>query len=203
MMTDDNQVDVWNVQYTPFGQIGGTATIENNLHLPGQYFDVESGLRYNYFRDYDPSIGRYVQSDPIGLRGGINTYGYVGGNPLVRFDPWGLAAVQNNSSHSVVVGGGTGQGQGHSGPHTNIILPPGSSVSDSSPLPTPDGLGLSDVDSIDFNGDGIAEPPKSWTDYFGGGEKVPGNGTCPTITIVDDSCSVRGWDYQYDWSSCF
>ncbi len=61
-----------------------------NLRFPGQYYDQETNLSYNYFRDYEPSTGRYVESDPIGLRGGINTYGYVGGNPLQLVDPRGL-----------------------------------------------------------------------------------------------------------------
>jgi RHS repeat-associated protein len=68
----------------------GLGELNLSLRLPGQQYDGFVGLHYNYFRDYDPTVGRYVQSDPIGLKGGLNTYGYVSGNPLSRVDPLGL-----------------------------------------------------------------------------------------------------------------
>jgi RHS repeat-associated protein len=91
-MTDSTKVIVWDAVYTPFGQVHSiTGTATNNQRFPGQYADAETGYSYNYFRDYDPSTGRYVQSDPIGLDGGLNTYGYVDGNPLEFIDPNGKA----------------------------------------------------------------------------------------------------------------
>jgi RHS repeat-associated protein len=63
------------------------------LRLPGQYYDRETNLHYNTFRDYSPEIGRYVESDPTGLLGGVNTYGYVRGNPLKFADPIGLSEI--------------------------------------------------------------------------------------------------------------
>jgi RHS repeat-associated protein len=67
-----------------------------NLRMPGQYFDAESELSYSYFRDYDVGTGRYVESDPIGMFGGINTYGYVTGDPLSGIDPYGLTKIYGN-----------------------------------------------------------------------------------------------------------
>lgn len=83
---------VWQAEYEPFGQATLTnATITLNLRLPGQYYDAETGLHYNLARHYDPTVGRYIESDPIGLASGINTYAYVLNNPLRYTDPLGLA----------------------------------------------------------------------------------------------------------------
>jgi RHS repeat-associated protein len=70
-----------------------TTLVADISPLPGQYFDQESSLHYNYFRDYDPKTGRYIEPDPIGIRGGINLFGYANQNPLKYTDPTGEYAI--------------------------------------------------------------------------------------------------------------
>ena len=82
---------VWRTALTAFERAQTlTDTIGGyNLGFPGQYHDEEKGFAYNINRDYDPATGRYLQSDPIELAGGLNTFGYVGGNPVAMVDPSG------------------------------------------------------------------------------------------------------------------
>ncbi len=96
VLTDQNKNIVWQSSYTPFGEATkSVTTVENNLRFSGQYFDEETELHYNWFRYYDPATGRYITSDRIGLGDGLNTYAYVGGNPLKYFDPNGLARIES------------------------------------------------------------------------------------------------------------
>jgi RHS repeat-associated protein len=71
---------------------GDSTAFVFDMRFPGQRYDAVSGLNYNYLRDYETENGRYVESDPIGLNGGISTYSYVNGMPLVKSDRFGLFA---------------------------------------------------------------------------------------------------------------
>jgi len=100
LIQDQAGTTVWRNDNTePFGDSvpndnpSGLGAFEFPLRFPGQYFDRETNLSYNYFRDYDPTIGRYVESDPIGLKGGLNTYAYALSNPVAKTDAFGLSTL--------------------------------------------------------------------------------------------------------------
>ncbi len=85
---------VWAATYTTFGKATVTVSqVENNLRFPGQYYDSESGLHYNYHRYYDVETGRYLRVDPIGMRGGINVYVYAEDSPINFIDYNGLTVT--------------------------------------------------------------------------------------------------------------
>ena len=94
--TDKSGTQTWKAISEAFGEtkVDTASTITMNLRFAGQYFDDESGLHQNYFRDYHSRSGRYIQRDPIGLSGGMNVHGYAGLNPITNADPFGLSALR-------------------------------------------------------------------------------------------------------------
>lgn len=112
VLTDNTQQVVWKGEYDPFGKATETVSlVEQNIRFPGQYYDQETELHYNYFRSYNPVTGKYVESDPIGIlrdyekllfstvsyardveKSSLNNlFFYAGGNPLIYYDEFGLA----------------------------------------------------------------------------------------------------------------
>jgi RHS repeat-associated protein len=101
VLTSESQTVAWKAIYTPFGEaVVSIATVENPFRFPGHYYDSETGLHYNYYRYYNPLIGRYLTPDPIGLEGGINLFVYVAGNPVNFTDPLGLLDIYGRAGAS-------------------------------------------------------------------------------------------------------
>jgi len=96
-MTDEHGTVVWRATKKPFGETtvdedpdGDGQTVTLNIRFPGQYYDAETGMHYNWHREYEPGIGRYVESDPIGLLSRIDPYVYADGTPVNANDFLGL-----------------------------------------------------------------------------------------------------------------
>jgi RHS repeat-associated protein len=105
LVTGSAAQTVWRSRHSAFGEAivdedvdGNSVNVLLHVRFPGQYFDAESELHYNYYRDYDPSTGRYVQSDPTGLAGGVNTFAYAHSRPTLGIDPFGLFTLTTEVS---------------------------------------------------------------------------------------------------------
>lgn len=107
MMTDAGATVVWRAAYLPFGEVAsltGPATL--NYRFPGQWFQLESGLHYNWHRHYDPTTGRYLQPDPLGMPDGPSRWAYVRNSPLMEVDPEGEFAQFVPIIFGIVLGAG-------------------------------------------------------------------------------------------------
>jgi len=115
IVTDTSNNIRWSWDSDPFGTTApnqnpsSIGNFEYNLRFPGQQYDAIVGLHYNYFRDYDPAVGRYVESDPIGLGGGIGSFSYSNANPIGSIDPLGLFSMSTIVSWSDDGGGTNGE----------------------------------------------------------------------------------------------
>jgi RHS repeat-associated protein len=114
LMTDEWENAVWEAKVNPFGEtnVKSTSTVKNNFRLPGQIFDEETGFHYNYFRDYHPGIGRFIEADPIGLKGGMNLYVYCANDPVNSMDPDGQVVALAYYITQAAIGGITGAAAG-------------------------------------------------------------------------------------------
>jgi RHS repeat-associated protein len=103
--TNSTVVKVWSATYHPFGGVHVSTGTLPTARFPGQWFQSESGLHQNWMRDYDPTTGRYLQPDPLGLIDGASVYGYVKQNPVRFIDPRGEMIVGPMSTMPSVDGG--------------------------------------------------------------------------------------------------
>jgi RHS repeat-associated protein len=110
-MTNAAKATVWSATYKPWGEVQAiTGTAIQNLRFPGQYFQIETGLAYNWHRQYDPVTGRYTQPDPLGFVDGPSVYAYAGNSPWMQTDRDGLKAadcmIPGNKCGGLEMGGG-------------------------------------------------------------------------------------------------
>jgi RHS repeat-associated protein len=121
IITNSSKTYLWRWDHYDFGNNApnqnpaGAGNYPYNLRFPGQYYDAESSLFYNGLRDYNPTVGRYAESDPAGLLAGINTYAYVEADPLTEVDPFGMCKVQ--LGYNLILNGHNG----HAYYHTFIV----------------------------------------------------------------------------------
>lgn len=193
-LASTDQGVVWSWNSDAYGNALPNEDVDGNgvqthipLRFPGQFYDQQAQLNYNYFRDYDQSIGRYIESDLIGLRGGINTYVYAAANPLRYIDTYGL-----NSTGSTLVYGPGGGGVGVGGAvlgvgAVEIILqqlsPPmlAKPIQGSKPKGCPPGTIPIDkypgLDKDDLHGvkDGVFAGPQDWTGVAPNGDVITGD----------------------------
>jgi RHS repeat-associated protein len=163
-MTNAAKATVWQASYKPWGEVQSiTGTITQNLRFPGQYFQIETGLAYNWHRHYDPVTGRYTQPDPLGFVDGPSVYAYAGNSPFRYIDRDGRAAFDNQSGEDVLGLGSPGKDHGHGlfplnqDPYIPVTVPHGRKVDRCNPIY---GMyrghyyAIHDLDVIDFNSDG-------------------------------------------------
>ena len=136
LLTDASKAIKWKALYEPFGtvwSITGPAALQ--MRFPGQWFQIEAGLAYNWWRHYDSTTGRYTQADPLGIQiedVGPSLYAYANSGPLMAYDPNGLMAVRDQFKNVLgpfkEFGTGGGGGRISRSPSGSQICPPGSVV---------------------------------------------------------------------------
>ncbi len=171
---------------------GNSQLFEYNPRFPGQYFDKETNLYYNYFRYYEPETGRYISPDPIGLEGGLNVFGYVEQNPLSLVDLYGLNPVTGavagaKIGTTILPGIGTITGAIAGGVGGYLIADKLSNIIYAKPKPgsKPKGCpsGTKPIDKIpELDKDkihdikrGIGAKPKDWTGISPNGDVITGD----------------------------